>query len=289
MSRANAGRKANDNYPTPLALARAIVAAVAPKVYTGKLLRVLEPSAGEKAHFVRALKECTLVGDITAIDLIDYSVANLAAGANRFVTSDCVELARAAAGADERFDLIIGNPPFTYAEEHIRALVPLLAPGGVLAFLLRLNFFGADSRWTDASEEIPNESGSARERVITPAFWPAFPEDETRVLIPRPMFKLNSSGKPGSDGTEYAVITWRSPVPIAGFGTVVPRRYRGDAIFWKPDPAERAAMVAEGVAAAAKLDTTAAVAQVVAAATGPRLDQFPQNPSPANLGDLSDI
>lgn len=51
------------------------------------------------------------------------------------------------------FDLIVGNPPFRHAQAHIEKGLSLLAPGGVLAFLLRLAMTEGKGRaafWRDA-------------------------------------------------------------------------------------------------------------------------------------------
>ena len=48
--------------------------------------------------------------------------------------------------ASAKFDLIISNPPFTLIKPFIDRSMELLAPGGKLVFLLRLNYFGTQKR-----------------------------------------------------------------------------------------------------------------------------------------------
>lgn len=89
-------------------------------------------------------------------------------------------------GADfERPDLIIGNPPFEYAEEFCRKSFEALRPGGFVVFLLRLAFL----------------CGQGRGR----GFWIEFPAYSFHPLPERPSF----TGDGGTDSTEYAIFCWR--------------------------------------------------------------------------------
>lgn len=201
MSRANGkARKSNDNYPTPYPLAFAIAVKVCGVITRRELAepRVIIPAAG-KGNFVRAVRACLPKADITAIDVVDYAAQCTAAGANRFIQGNFVEIATKAAQGDDRgtVDLILDNPPFTLAEDFVRCAVPLLAPGGILALLLRLNFLGSAGRMIDA---------------IAPSavpFWREFPEADFWPIGPRPSFGLNKMGKKGTDGTEYAPFLWQ--------------------------------------------------------------------------------
>lgn len=92
------------------------------------------------------------------------------------------------------FDVIIGNPPFSkptpnIAEAFIHHAIPLLKDEqSILAFLLRLNFWGGQERYETL--------WSYRK----PFSVDAFPK--------RPSFGLNKHGKPGTDGQEYAAFLW---------------------------------------------------------------------------------
>lgn len=205
MSRANGkARKSNDNYPTPYPLALAITKALIVRLRVLRAPteviepRVIVPAAG-KGNFVRAVRACLPKAAITAIDVVDYAAQCTAAGANRFIQGNFVEIATKAAQGDDRgtVDLILDNPPFTLAEDFVRCAVPLLAPGGILALLLRLNFLGSAGRMIDA---------------IAPSavpFWREFPEADFWPIGPRPSFGLNKMGKKGTDGTEYAPFLWQ--------------------------------------------------------------------------------
>lgn len=82
------------------------------------------------------------------------------------------------------YDLIVGNPPFSLADDLIPMLISRLNPGGVLAFLLRLNFFAGQERY---------------ERL-----WRIFPATAAYPLPARPGFTPDG----GSDGTDYMMCVW---------------------------------------------------------------------------------
>ncbi|MFR2694376.1 MAG: hypothetical protein ACLTBV_31030 [Enterocloster bolteae] len=50
-------------------------------------------------------------------------------------------------GSREKYDLIIGNPPFNQAIEFVEKCLGLLKPGGRLIFLLRTAFMESDQRF----------------------------------------------------------------------------------------------------------------------------------------------
>jgi len=84
-----------------------------------------------------------------------------------------------------QYDLIIGNPPYKYAEAFIRRSLGLLAPWGEMVLLLRLAFLEGQARgvglWRDAR--------------------PA----HVAVCSRRPSFTGNAK----TDATAYAVFVWR--------------------------------------------------------------------------------
>lgn len=83
-----------------------------------------------------------------------------------------------------QFDLIIGNPPYKYAEEFIRQSFELLKDGGKMIFLLRLAFLEGQVRGKD--------------------LWKNFPPVEVAISSRRVSFTNN--GK--SDNTAYAIYCW---------------------------------------------------------------------------------
>lgn len=180
MSRALAvaDRRPLDFYATPDALALAICAHVARGFLFAPL--VVEPSAGH-GPFVRAARRTWPGAEIVAVDVSPDRLPDLSlAGADSVLVSDWLQIA--ALPRSRTRVLVLGNPPFREAEEHIRHALGLMAAGDELVFLLRLNLLGSRSRV---------------------AFWESTPLAEVVPIVPRPSF---TGG--GSDATEYALFRW---------------------------------------------------------------------------------
>jgi hypothetical protein len=154
---------------TPDDVARRLVDALTCEPYT-----VLEPSVGGGA-FARACRARWADAIIGGCDL-DPAAPGL---------TEC----DAFAVGDYRttrlgpVDLVVGNPPYAQAEAHVRAALAD-APGGTVAFLLRLGFL----------------AGQARGEGL----WRDHPPDRVHVLSRRPSFR---GGK--TDATEYGWFVWR--------------------------------------------------------------------------------
>lgn len=161
-----------DRYYTPPELAAACVATLdIPAPAT-----IVEPSVGGGA-FLRAARARWPDTVRVAVD-VDHTAAGLAEGHYRYVE----DWPRAAARLPYAPSLIIGNPPYRHAEEHLRAA---LATGArTIAFLLRLGFLAGRSRST--------------------GIWRTHPPSSVHVLAPRPSF----SGDGRTDGQEYAWMVW---------------------------------------------------------------------------------
>jgi hypothetical protein len=132
---------------------------------------------------------------IAAVDIDKkYEQSCLARGANRFHIADFLKLDLQAA------DLILGNPPYSLAEEFIRHAWICLPPGGSICFLLRGGFRAGVNRWSDV--------GLLMQAPIRDS-WP---------VVPRPSF----SGDGATEGTEYEVLLWT----IGYGGTIEPIRWK---------------------------------------------------------------
>lgn len=161
-------RLPGDAYYTPRALADAIVSALLRDGHLARGLAVIEPSRGS-GTFVRALESAGCV--VTGVDIDPEVFPDVCAD---FVTLDPSRYAP---------DAIVGNPPFSLAEEHTRHALKLVSrQGGVVAFLLRLAFL----------------EGKARA-----AFWRDHPAAHVYVLSERPSF---TGG--GTDSAAYGVFVW---------------------------------------------------------------------------------
>ena len=159
-----------DRYYTPDALAEAVVAAIVKDRGDMGFDSCLEPHSGHGA-FVRALRAHG-AGRIVTCDVDPGAVRGDFHHEGLFEELQTVE----------RFDLIVGNPPFSDAERQIEKALTLLKSCGLLAFLLPLQFWGSSGRAEWWSRNIPGR---------------------VQVVRPRPSFTGT-----GSDFREIALWTW---------------------------------------------------------------------------------
>jgi hypothetical protein len=183
-----------DVCPTPVELALAICTRLEETVcrdhYLRDPLRVFEPSAGDGA-FVKAAHAIWPTAHIEAVEIREAcGKALVDAGARIVWHGDLTTYADPVLleGIGSA-DLVVGNPPFAVAEEHIRFLLKNMKEGAYLAFLLRVGFYGSKERLD---------------------FWTEHPEVYFAPIVPRPGFKLNAKGKPGTDSQEYGLFVWRA-------------------------------------------------------------------------------
>lgn len=204
-ARARDLRVKNDAYHTPDALAEVLVGLLDDVFPTPRDQPwILEPSVGGGA-FVRALRArhpgspvigCDVDADSPGLALCDHAV-----------TGDWVELANKISTKGRRnIALVLGNPPYTHAEEHLRAALEV-APH--VAMLLRLAFLEGGKRFAWWREHGP------RLRSV-------------HVLAERPSFTGGSTdsaaygwfvfGPEPTDGARLDVLSWREGTTLAGLG-----------------------------------------------------------------------
>lgn len=172
-------RDPHDFYPTPSALCVAALNLL-PKYFTPR--RVLDPGAGAGVwgEVARARwSEAYMVG----VELRDDATPN--AAYDDWQTGDFMLY------GGSGYDLVIGNPPYKYAEKFIRLSNEMLAPGGWIVFLLRLAFLEGQDRGAGLWREMPPQS--------------------VHVLSRRPSFITSGAKKGNTDATAYAVYVWRKP------------------------------------------------------------------------------
>lgn len=171
-----AGRHPTDSYPTPAALCAAVVAGLpgwSPRT-------ILEPSVGTGAWVDQLV---TRWPDATYTTIDPWAEPATPPKNHQHHWCPFESFAAACRNNGQRFDLVIGNPPYRHAEEHVRLALSLLAPGGMLVFLLRLAFLASRGRYD---------------------FWLAAPPDRVQVLVERPSFSSDNK----TDSSDYAVFTW---------------------------------------------------------------------------------
>ena len=176
MSATNRGtiRVESDFYATPLETVYALLdnyEDIAPTDI------ILEPSAGN-GNIIQALRNRGYKNRIDAIELRDSEYDNLKDLADNIEITDFLDLDP----WHSRYNVIIGNPPYSLAQEFIDKSLELLAPGGRLIFLLRTNFLESKKRFEWWQDKTPTG---------------------LYVLSKRPSF----TGK-GTDATSYSWFIW---------------------------------------------------------------------------------
>ncbi|AWH15307.1 acetyl-coenzyme A synthetase [Aeromonas phage 14AhydR10PP] len=159
----------NENYPTPEAAVRALMSKIDFKVDDV----FLEPCCGDLRDAEGNPTPCI------------YNLVDLPESRKHWAE---IRMDREFLGRSygcERFDVIITNPPFSLSCEFLEKCKNLLAPGGTLIFLQRVNWLGSKKRVK---------------------FWErmTFPE-KTPILVPRPKF---NKAKKGTDSCEYCWYIW---------------------------------------------------------------------------------
>lgn len=165
-------RNAYDFYATPGEAIKSLLDNIDLSGY-GKY--VLEPSAGN-GNICRIFKEYYPNKDLTALELREEEYNNLCQLNNDDVIIDSFYNHR------EKYNIIIGNPPYSEAQEFIEHGLELLADNGILIFLLRTNFLESKKRYE---------------------FWKKHPLSKLYTLSKRPSF----TGK-GTDATSYSWFIW---------------------------------------------------------------------------------
>lgn len=173
-------RLPNDTYNTPQELCDAIVNKLKADQFLSTLDSetgiILEPSAGS-GNFISSLKKFAPEWTVHALDIeVGHCLKEVCSYDIPYMERDFLEFGGC------KYNGIIGNPPYSLAEAHIRHGLGLLRPGGFLAFLLRLNFL------------------ESKKRI---QFWSEFPATKIYPLAERPSFV---SG--GTDACAYGVFVW---------------------------------------------------------------------------------
>lgn len=176
MSATNRGTKRNeaDFYATPLETVYALLDNYG-RIKPGDV--ILEPSAGN-GNIIQALRNRGYKNRIDAIELRESEKDNLIGLADNIEITDFLELDP----WHSRYNVIIGNPPYSLAQEFIDKSLELLAPGGRLIFLLRTNFLESNKRFEWWQYKLPTG---------------------LYTLHKRPSF----TGK-GTDATSYSWFIW---------------------------------------------------------------------------------
>ena len=180
MSAAGRGaeRKESDFYETPIAVCERAMPVV-PMVSPDAL--VLDAGAGT-GHWGKVMRDLYPDVYIDGIDIRDVAKPEGNAYDGWFPNKDFLSVSRAEMGT---YDVVLGNPPFSQAEQFIRHAHGLISPDGVVAFLLRLSILEGKHRGEN--------------------LWKELPPTEVRVFSSRPSF----TGNGHTDSSAYAMFVWR--------------------------------------------------------------------------------
>lgn len=174
MSATNRGseRKPQDFYATPIDCVENFL-----DNYIGGVRgNILEPSAGN-GNIITALRNKGIEGNITAIEIREEEKESLNMIADKVIIDNFLEW-----NTDKKFDVIIGNPPYSLAKEFIEKCFKISNENTVIIMLLRTAFLESKSRFE---------------------FWQEHPLTELHVLSKRPSF---INGK--TDATSYSWFVW---------------------------------------------------------------------------------
>ena len=175
MSSTNRGtkRQSYDFYATPVDTIEKILEHVDLKQYGNN---VLEPSAGN-GRIIEIIRKKNPEKHITSIEIREEEKDMLLKISDEVIIGDFLKK-----DDFKKYDIIIGNPPYSQAIEFVEKSLELLSDNGILLFLLRTAFLESKSRYE---------------------FWQKNPLTGLYTLSKRPSF----TGK-GTDSTSYSWFLW---------------------------------------------------------------------------------
>jgi hypothetical protein len=136
-------RDADDHYPTPNAFVQSALNLVPDHIHVS---HIIDPGAGSGA-FGTSAKQRWPDAKITGIETRDIPKP---AAYTYWLNMSYVGLSLGV-----QVDLVIGNPPYKYAEDAVRFGWEHLRPGGYMVYLLRLAFLEGQKRHYGLWREMP--------------------------------------------------------------------------------------------------------------------------------------
>lgn len=170
-------RDPNDYYRTPDKLIEATFTKFLEDLNPGPIQRVLEPGSGPFAPWGRVAKRFWPGIRLDAVELVDAPIG-------LDYVDHSFEMDFTTLTPDVKYDLVVGNPPYRYAEKFVRNGIDLLTENGHLIYLLRTAFLESNRR--------------------AKGLWRDLPPSRVWVLAQRPSFYQN--GK--TNATCYSIFVW---------------------------------------------------------------------------------
>jgi hypothetical protein len=167
-------RRKHDFYPTPVKFVKAGLSLI-PNAFTPK--QILDPGAGDGVWGDEAYVKWP-ESIITGVDIREIDIMKTL-GYGRFYKEDYLEWE-----TDTSYDLVMGNPPYKFAEGFVRQSLGHLNDGGYLVFLLRLAFLESKKRLK---------------------LWEELPPLKVAVCANRPSFYGNNR----TGDTAYSYFVWK--------------------------------------------------------------------------------
>jgi SAM-dependent methyltransferase len=180
-------RHPDDFYETPIELCREVFSFFPVKLKISvpnkwtPAVRILDTGCGTGV-WGRALAE--VAGNLDALSLFGIDIENRFKDKDKYPYNEVVIADYFQHEFPFKFDLIVGNPPYKYAEEFVRASLSSLKDVGVLAFLLRTTFLNSQKR--------------------TLGLYKEYPPKTVYISGRRPSF----SGDGKTNAEDYCVIVW---------------------------------------------------------------------------------
>lgn len=174
----------NHYYPTPLKLAQEVMNRVQKDFMIPVGQTVLDPGCGT-GIWGEAYAKIDPWAEIWGIDVqdIEYNEAYDQWYKDNFLSWS----------VDFKFGLVIGNPPFKYAEEFVRRSLEFTKNQGLVIFLLRSAFKESAQRWYKNNQ---------------PGLFQTHCYAKEYQLVQRPGFKPNKHGR-NSPEHAYSIFVWQ--------------------------------------------------------------------------------
>jgi hypothetical protein len=140
-------RRSYDFYPTPIAFAKAAIQIkeIESRNFKEKTT-ILDPGAGD-GIWGKAWRQVYKYGCITGVEIRKEETPM---AYNDWINADYLTL-----DLNQRYGLILGNPPFKYAQEFIEKSWDYLEINGMIAFVLPLKFLESQKRYHTIFATMP--------------------------------------------------------------------------------------------------------------------------------------